>query len=79
LRNIGCESRASDPNRTGVFRPRLRRITSLDWIVTDPLDGLDAAEHRWHQIADRQVFDFAFAFGGENPGAPKKAVMNGNR
>jgi len=47
--------------------------------VTDPLDGLDAAEHRWHQIADRQVFDFAFAFGGENPGAPKKAVMNGNR
>jgi hypothetical protein len=34
--------------------------------VTDPLNRAGPAKHRWQQIPDRQVFDFAITVGSPN-------------
>src|SRR5579863_5295595 len=59
MRNIGTESRASDPNRQGVLHPRLRRVAFLDGKASDPLDRARSAEHCRQQIAYSEVFNLA--------------------
>src|ERR1700733_14639433 len=63
MRKLGTESGSCDANRQRVLDPRFRRVALLECVASDPLDGTQAAEPRREQIADREIFDLALAFG----------------
>src|SRR5215813_1954891 len=74
MRNIGTESRASDPDRHHVSDPGLNRITLSVAIAPDPLNGTCPPENRRQQITHRQIFDFPVTFRGPDSGAFQKTT-----
>src|ERR1700761_7346848 len=64
MRDARRERGGSESNGKRVLHPRLRGIALLERIMSDPPYGTQSAEHCRKQIADREVLDFALAFGG---------------
>src|SRR6516164_263382 len=66
--------RSSDPNRQRLFDPCLGRITVLERVATDPLNGTYPSKHSWQQISHRQVFDLPISIGGADYRTIQKAL-----
>jgi hypothetical protein len=88
MRKVWRESGAGDANRHCGLYPGLRRVALPERTASDPLDRTQSGEDCWQQVPNREVFDLAFALGGQNfcsvqeainPAAPFPAAARGRR
>jgi hypothetical protein len=67
---------ADRATRTGsafLTRP-FSRITLLERVATDPLNGTYPCKHSWQQLSHRQVFDLPISNGGPDYRFPSESI-----